>query len=129
MADFLLIVHTLFIGFMIFGLLLVVVGGLSGWAWIRNIRFRLLHLLGIGIVLAQEYMDLPCFLTIWENRLRIMAGEAPYTGAFIEVLLHRLIYYQAPSWVFTLLYSVFGLFVLLTWIFAPPVPRSRKHGD
>jgi nitrate/nitrite transporter NarK len=37
-----------------------------------------------------------------------------------------LLYYRADTWVFTLLYSVFGTAVALVWWFAPPVRRQPK---
>ena len=42
-----------------------------------------------------------CPLTDWEQRLRKMAGEGDYTGDFIGYWAHRLIFYDAPPWVFT----------------------------
>jgi hypothetical protein len=56
--------------------------------------------------------------------LRRQAGANGYTGGFIEHWLQRLLYYDAPGWVFTLAYSVFGLAVVATWWWFPP--RRRR---
>jgi hypothetical protein len=37
--------------------------------------------------------------------------------------MQQLLYYQAPPWVFTLAYTVFGLLVLLCWVRFPLRPR------
>ena len=54
-ADALLFVHTLFVLFVILGLLLIIVGGLKHWQWVRNPWFRLSHLAAIGFVVAQAW--------------------------------------------------------------------------
>jgi hypothetical protein len=52
--------------------------------------------------------------------LRTKAGAATYSASFIEHWLQRLLYYEAPSWVFVLGYSIFGALVLATWWYFPP---------
>src|SRR5258705_497530 len=44
LADALLVVHFLIAGFIVGGLILVWIGALAGWAWVRNRWFRYLHL-------------------------------------------------------------------------------------
>jgi hypothetical protein len=41
--------------------------------------------------------------------------------------VHRLLYYDAPWWVFTLAYTAFALLVLLAWWYFPP--RFRMFND
>ena len=42
----------------------------------------------------------------------------------------RALYYEAPSWVFTLGYSLFGLLVAVAWWYFPPTPRRHDSaGD
>ncbi len=120
LADIILVLHLLFIAFVIFGLVLIVVGMLCRWSWVRNFFFRLIHLLAIGIVVVQAWADRFCPLTTWENRLREAAGGVPYSGTFIQHWIHKLIFYDAPQGVFILIYTVFGLLVLAAWIVSPP---------
>ena len=124
-ADGLLIIHALFIAFVVFGLVLILTGLVRGWRWVRNPWFRFIHLGAIGIVVAQSWLNVICPLTIWENNLRKMAGEATYAGSFIQHWLHKLIFYQAEAWVFTLIYTAFGALVILAWYLVPP-NLSRK---
>ena len=125
-ADALLVVHTLFVLFVILGLVLVIVGGWRGWAWVRNPWFRLAHLGAIAVVVLQSWVGAICPLTSWENALRARAGEGAYSGSFIAHWLQSLLYYQAPPWVFVLCYSTFGALVVVCWFRVPP--RPWRHG-
>lgn len=121
-ADALLLLHVLFVAFVIVGLLLILLGGAFGWRWVRNPLFRWLHLVAIAVVVAQAWVGLVCPLTSWEMALRERAGEAVYAGGFIAHWLEQLLYYRAPDWVFVLVYSLFGLLVLASWFLVRPRP-------
>lgn len=126
-ADAILLVHTLFVVFVIVGLVLILVGRYFGWSWICNPWFRLAHILAIGIVVLQAWLGRICPLTIWEMSLREKAGDATYEGSFIAHWLQSLLYYDLPAWVFTLAYTVFALLVVATWIWVRPRPFG--HGS
>ena len=125
LADFVLTVHVLFVLFVVFGLILIVTGGFLGWSWVKNSWFRGLHLLGIGVVIAQAWLGIVCPLTTLEMWFRRRAGEQGYEGSFIQYWLHRFLYYEAPDWVFALVYSLFGLLVFLAMFKFPPKFLSR----
>ena len=127
LADGILILHTLFIAFVVFGQLFIVIGLLKKWPLARNLVFRIAHIGAIGFVVLESWIGVTCPLTVWESGLRVKAGEDPYHQDFIAHWLQRLIFYEAPHWVFTTLYTGFGLLVLLTWIFGPPL--RKKTGD
>lgn len=121
-ADALLVVHTLFIAFVVFGLILILTGGALGWSWVRNPWFRLGHLTAIAIVVLQSWIGVICPLTTWEMALRAKAGDATYAGSFVAHWLGQLIYYQAPAWVFAVAYTAFGLLVAASWFWVRPRP-------
>lgn len=123
-ADIILVTHAAFIVFVVFGQLLIVVGWQCRWAWPRNPVFRGIHLLTIGVVVMQAWLGLACPLTLLEHNLRLAAGETGYQVSFISDWLHRLFFYRAPLWVFTLAYTLFGFLVLFTWWVYPP---HRAH--
>jgi hypothetical protein len=125
-ADLTLLVHTLFVVFVMLGLLLVLAGRPLGWSWVRNPWFRAAHLAGIGIVVLQAWLGIVCPLTTWEMALRARAGDAVYSGAFVAHWLERLLYFQAPPWVFTVAYTVFGGLVVLSWVWVRPRPFGLK---
>ncbi len=119
-ADAILITHVLFVVFVVLGLILIFVGKFLSWHWVRNPWFRVTHLLGIGVVVLQSWFGVICPLTIWEMDLRSKAGETVYEGYFITHWLNELLYYQAPSWVFVVCYTVFGGLALSSWFLVRP---------
>lgn len=127
-ADALLLLHAVFVGFVVIGLVLVLIGGARGWAWVRNPWFRLTHLAAIGAVMAQAWAGIICPLTTWEMALRARAGDAVYAGSFVAHWLDTLLYYRAPAWVFAVLYSAFAAVVVASWFAVRPRPFTRPRG-
>ena len=126
-ANAVLVLHVAYVSFVVFGLLLTVLGGLLRWRWVRNFWFRLVHLTAIVIVVVEAWLAITCPLTTFENVLRQQAGMAAYEGDFIAIWLHELIFYDFPPWVFTTGYTAFGIAVVLTCFLVPPRrPRGRK---
>jgi len=119
-ADLVLLLHVLFVLFVVLGLLLVISGGVLGWSWVRNVCFRVVHLLAIGFVVVQAWLGEVCPLTTWEMALRARAGGSVYAGSFISHWLDELLYYQAPGWVFALVYTGFGLLTVFAWGWVRP---------
>lgn len=119
-ADGILIAHALFVAFVLFGLLLVLLGGIRRWKWVKNFWFRIAHLTAIAIVVLQSWLGMICPLTTWEMQLRSRAGETTYTDTFVSHWLQQLLFYEAPAWVFVVAYSLFGGLVVASWFFVPP---------
>jgi hypothetical protein len=119
-ADLLLVFHTLLVVFVIFGLVATLVGYFRQWNWVRNLWFRLIHLVVIGIVVLQAWLGVLCPLTIWEMELRAKAGQGGYEGSFIQHWLETILYYNAPDWVFILVYTLFGTLVVASWFLVKP---------
>ena len=126
-ADAVLVLHVAIVLFVLLGLVLVIVGNLCRWKWVNAIWFRLTHLATILVVVGESWLGITCPLTTLEMWLRQKAGVESYGGSFIEHWLHALLFWQAPSWVFTAAYSLFGLAVVLTWWLFPP-QAGRKRG-
>lgn len=119
-ADLTLLLHTLFVVFVIVGLILILLGNALGWSWIRNPWFRWAHLAAIALVVLQSWLGMICPLTTLEMALRARAGDTVYAGTFIAHWLQSILYYEAPPWVFAVCYTVFGLLVVATWIWIRP---------
>lgn len=131
LADFVLMLHVAVVVFVVGGLLLVVAGNArSSWPWVNALWFRLLHLTAIAVVVAQTWLGITCPLTTLESWLRLQAGQSRYSAGFIEHWFGQLLFYNAPSWVFTLVYSVFGLLVAASWwVFPPGKPKHLPQPD
>ena len=119
-ADAVLLLHFLFVIYVVFGLVLILAGRLLHWSWVRNWWFRISHLVAIGIVVLQAWLGMICPLTTLEMSLRRQAGDASYSGAFIAHWLDAILYYQAPAWVFALCYTIFGAVVVWSWFWVRP---------
>lgn len=124
-ADLILAVHVAIVVFVVFGLVLVLVGGWRGWNWVRNPWFRVAHLGTIVFVAVQSWLGELCPLTVWEQQLRAAAGQPVYGESFIEYWLSRLLFFDAPWWVFVTAYTAFALIVAATWWWLPPRRRRR----
>ena len=85
LADVVLAAHFAFIAFVVAGGLLVL--------WRRAIA--LVHLPAVAWAAYTEFTSTICPLTPWEQALRARAGEAGYTGGFVEHYLLPLIYPEA----------------------------------
>lgn len=119
-ADLILIVHFAIIVFIVAGQVCIVAGYFFSWNRIRNMKFRVFHLLAIGIVVIQAWAGQLCPLTLWESGLREAGGGQGYSGTFVEHWIGRVVYYYAPQWVFILVYSLFGALVLFSWFWIRP---------
>ncbi len=125
LADTVLVLHFAVVAFVVGGLVLIVVGNLTGWRWVNALWFRLAHLAAIAFVVAQAWLGITCPLTSFEMALRASAGKTIYASSFIEHWISRLLYYEAPPWVFVLAYSVFALLVVASWLRFPPTGTRR----
>jgi hypothetical protein len=111
LADCVLLTHLGLVLFIVAGLVLVLLGGRYHWRWVRN-------------VMAESWLGLDCPLTTLEQWLRIRAGQAGYEEDFIAHWVGKLLFYHAPPWVFTSVYSAFALLVAISWIGVRP--RRRR---
>jgi lysylphosphatidylglycerol synthetase-like protein (DUF2156 family) len=120
LADLIVAVHLAYVATVVVGLLLILVGIARGWQWIRNFWFRVVHFLMIALVAAESLGGIVCPLTDWEYRLRELGGEEGEPGSFVGRWVHALMFFEAPEWVFTTCYCLFGLAVLVVLVLAPP---------
>lgn len=127
LADAVLVLHFSVVLFVIGGLVFVVAGNLFSWPWVNTLWFRLAHVLAIGVVVTQAWLGKLCPLTTLESWLRVKAGSAAYSQSFIEYWVQRVLFYEAPFWVFPLVYTAFGLLVLVAWWYFPP--RYSRRGN
>ena len=134
LADGMVFVHLLYVGYVVGGQLLIVLAAARGWGWGRNRWFRLSHLLAIGIVVVEAVMGWRCPLTVWEQQLRELGGEQVDAGAtFVGRLLHHLLFIdryftdgRPPEAFFTTLYVAVFVVVLQGLVMYPPRLWGRR---
>lgn len=115
LADLLVGVHFLFIAF-------VVMGGFLTWRWRRLIWIHVpVALWGAWI----EFAGWICPLTPLENTLRRAAGQAGYTGGFVEHYVIPVVY---PAGLTRSLQLALGIAVVLINViaYAGAVWRRRR---
>jgi hypothetical protein len=121
LADIVLLVHFLFVAFVVGGFALIWLGAAMNWSWIRSFRFRVLHLCAIAFVAAEALAGVMCPLTVWEDTLRGRGSEIGFIARWIRGMM----FYDLPPWVFTTAYVAFALLVAATWWLVPPT--HRRH--
>lgn len=126
LADLTVVLHALFVLFVTGGQMLILLGWWRRWDWPRRLGFRLAHLAAIGLVVLESWFGIVCPLTWLEYRLRLVAGQTPQDLGFIAYWTRELLFYDAPAWVFTVIYSLFGLLVALAWLAYAPRWRGGR---
>ena len=119
-ADVILFLHMLIVVFNVLGLIFIFVGYALKWSWVRNPWFRFAHVVAISVVVIQSWIGVACPFTSLEMALRSTAGETVYSGTFISHWLESLLYYEASPLVFVIIYTVFGLLVVVSWFVVRP---------
>jgi uncharacterized protein DUF2784 len=123
MANAILVLHFAVVLFIVGGLPVIYVGAALHWPWVRAWRWRAVHVGAIVFVAAETLVGVTCPLTVWEDALR---GEASGAG-FVERWVHRIMFYDAPPWVFTVAYVAFAALVVVTWILVRPAARGARR--
>lgn len=116
LADVILVTHFLFVLFVVGGLPAIWLGAARGWHWVRNLWFRVGHLAAIVLVTAESLAGIWCPLTVWEDALRGNRSDM----SFVARIVHKILFYNFPEWVFTALYSAFAVAVAVTFWRIPP---------
>ena len=127
LANAILALHVGIVAFVVLGEVLILVGARRRWDWVRNRTLRVTHLALMLFIALQSWLGALCPLTQWEQALRHHAGQDAYAESFIEYWLSRLIFFEAPWWVFVAAYTAFALLVLLTWRWVPPRRSPGSH--
>ena len=125
LADIIAIIHLGYVIYVILGFILIVVGIICRWKWIRNLPFRITHLLAIVGVACEALLGINCPLTVLEFKLRYALNLSEERVSFIGAIVDSLLYYNAPGWLFTIIYAAFAIVVVITFIIAPPTRKGR----
>jgi len=104
-ADFVVVLHLAFVGFVVFGAFLVM-----KWRWVL-----FLHIPAVVWGALIEFMGWLCPLTPLEQKLRQAGGGAGYTGGFIEHYILPILY---PAGFTREVQLVLGAFVIVVNIAA-----------
>ncbi|HEX2649652.1 MAG TPA: DUF2784 domain-containing protein [Burkholderiales bacterium] len=120
LADVILVVHFLIVAFIVGGLALTWAGFFLRWQWVRSPVFRYLHLAAIVFVALEAVFGYACPLTVWEDALRGGAQAESFVGRWVR----RVLFYQAPEWVFTAIYCAWAAATVATLKLVPPTKKA-----
>ena len=127
LADVILVLHSCYVAFTVGGEIVILLGGWLRWGWVRNLPFRIIHLASVILVAVEALAGESCPLTVWEYRLRLLAGQQVEGQiSFIGRLVRSLIFYDFPAWVFLVAYVAFALAVGLTFVLVAPARRNQR---
>lgn len=99
MADIVVLLHLIFILFVLMGGILAI--------WWRKVAWVHIPAAGWGVLI--EFAGWFCPLTPLENRFRIKGGEAGYPGGFVEEYILPVIY---PAGLTREIQIILGIFVI-----------------
>jgi hypothetical protein len=126
LADAIAVVHFAYAAFVGAGLIVIIMGAIRGWRWVRNFWFRLAHLIAIVVVGAEAAWGWDCPLTSWENDLRQLAGRPVSDASFIGRLFHEMLFVDVPLSVLNAIHIGVALLVLATFVLVPPRRPWRR---
>ena len=104
LADLVLIIHFLYVLFVVGSLPVIWLGAWLKLTFVRNPWFRYLHLAAILFVVIESLLGVVCPLTLWENTLR----QIETNNSFIQQWLHKIMFYTVPESLFTVVYVLFA---------------------
>jgi len=122
LANTILVIHFLFVLFVVGGLPVIWIGAWLRLNFVRNIWLRIAHLAAILFVVGESLLGMVCPLTMWEDKLR----QLETSNSFIQRWLHRILFYDFPEGMLTIVYILFALLVVATFILIPPYRRNPR---
>lgn len=119
LADAVLAIHFAVAGFIALGLVLIPIGRLRAWSWVRHRRLRIVHAALMVFVALEALVGMTCPLTTLEAYLRGTRAQESFWAYHIG----RLLYWDLPLSFFLALYLACAVWVIWLWFFCRPKPN------
>ncbi len=127
-ADVTAFVHLLYVIFVVAGQGLILMGGIFAWRFVKNMTFRIIHLIAIAIVAVQEMLGVLCPLTVLEYYFRNLAGQSVNTDlTFVMRIFRSMVFISMPDWMYTVIYIGTAVIVLATMFVIPPMFKQGEE--
>ena len=126
LADIIVVIHLSYACFVLFGLLAIIIGVSCGWIWVKNFTFRVIHLVCTVFVPLETIIRIACPLTTLENFFLRASGAEGYSRSFIGNFINKILFYEAPEWIFAMIYVALAILVVVYFILFPPVRSVSK---
>ena len=119
LADTVLVIHFGLAAFIALGLLLIPIGRLLDWHWVRPRRLRILHAGLMVFVALEALVGMTCPLTTLEAYLR---GTQAHES-FLAEQISRLLFWDLPLSFFLVVYIACAAWAIWLWFFCRPNPK------
>ena len=127
-ADLVLLAHFAFVAFVVIGFVFIWIGHFAKIKFSRNAKFRICHVLAMGMVLCESLVGMICSLTEWENALRIKGGAGQvYETGFMKEWVHKIMFFDFSERTFVIIYLSFFALILLTFRIVPPESILKRN--
>jgi hypothetical protein len=120
LADIIVVIHLAYACFVLFGFIAIVIGAWLRWSWIKKLPFRIIHLICTVFVPLETILSMTCPLTTLENYFLKASGTSGYERSFIGNLAGKILFYDAPEWVFAVIYFALAIMVIFYFFRFPP---------
>jgi hypothetical protein len=122
LARLTLYLHFAVVVFNIGALIVIPLGKIFTWRFVRVLWWRALHAFSMALVAVQAALGQYCFLTLVQSALE-RAGQAPSKSFWLDEWISAAVYWPLPLEVFVPLYlAALGLTILF-WIWVRPTAQ------
>jgi len=130
-AYLILLIHFVFVAFVVLGFIFIWIGYFTKQEFAKNAKFRICHILAMGIVFCESLVGMICPLTEWENYLRVKAGQDQvYETSFMQEWIHKIMFFDFSELTFVIVYALFFVVILLTfWVIPPDLRKSSERPE
>ena len=115
-SEIVLLFHFCIFLFMIISFFLIPLVYYQKWKWVKNKYYRLIHLILMGIIFIETILGFMCPLTVLENFLR---NNIEINNKITQII-HQVMYWNLPTYQFTILYLLSLLYLIFLWFFFKP---------
>ena len=115
-ADIILFFHSLIAAFLACGLILIPIGGILQWNWVRNRILRQVHLWILIFITIESMLGLTCPLSFLEAYFRDTTAQNNFIGFYLA----KILYWDLPPLFFIVLYLACVLWTLTLWRIVQP---------
>ena len=118
-ADLIAATHIGYFVYVVGGCVVIAVGAVQGWQWIRNPWFRLSHLAAVYVVVFENMFNIACPLNTAEWQLRSASQSAIEASSGVGGVLDQLLFHTIPGNVLNAIYSALALLLLVALVLVP----------
>jgi len=127
LANIVVVLHLAYFVFVVGGFACILIGASRQWPWVYNPAFRIVHLLAVIVVPAEDVFRFSCPLNTLEGSLRSQSDSAG-TLSGVSGILDFLLRHTIPGWVLDGMYwALAAVLVVLLFVVRPRVSAGTAE--